>query len=337
MCKHFKIVGIFGVILSLSLFTFEANSSVITSTIDKSSLTVGDRLTFQVSTIVPKGAIVTPPTFENNSLNNIIIKGWNSHKSEHENADSIVFSYIITTYIPERCTIPSLPYIIQDKGKSDTLHSQALPLEVQSVITAETVDIKGLKAQQVSGQAPLWWIWIIAIVTVIFIGYFLYKRFLSKKSSIVATVPLLPPYEEAIAALHELERKKYLQRGLVREYVFDISEILKRYIERRFSINASEFTTEEMVAWLGISGLESKLKQSVEWFFRTSDPVKFARYIPDDPITNKLSSTVNDFLDATRPVLEASSTSKTNKQNAGSVVFTNAEQTMTTSSTGEKR
>ncbi len=337
MCKHFSIFRKFGIILSLSLFSFEVSSAVITSKIDKSSLTVGDRLTFQVATIVPKGAIVTPPTFENNTINNIIIKGWNSHKSEHDNADSIVFSYIITTYVPEQCTIPSLPYIIQDKGKSDTLHSQALPLQVQSVIAADTVDIKGLKAQQLSGHAPLWWIWIIAIALVIFIGYIVYKKFFSKKSSVIPTVPLLPPYEEAIAALHELERQKYLQRGLIREYVFDISEILKRYIERRFTINASEFTTEEMIAWLGISGLESKFKQSVEWFFRTSDPVKFAKYIPDDSIINKFSLTVNDFLNATRPVLEDSSTSKTNNHNTGTIVLGSAEQAMATQSTGEKR
>jgi len=81
-----------------------------------------------------------------------------------------------------------------------------------------------------------------------------------------------------------------------------ISEILKRYIERRFEINAGEFTTEEVVAWLGVSELDTKLKQSIEWFFRTSDPVKFARFIPQQETIDKFMCETMNFLNVTRPV-----------------------------------
>ena len=280
--------------------------SVIQSNVTSQTLTVGDRVSFQVAAIIPKGASVTPPSLDN-GMGNIIVKEWNTSKTERDSSDSVTFSYLITTYIPERCTIPPLTYIVHDDQKNDTLLSQAIPLEIKSVITSDTVDIKDLKAQHQTGHVPLWWIWITVLVLLLTTGIILYKYFFAKKSKPVSTIPLLPPYEEAIAAIYELESKKHLIRGLVREYVFELSEILKRYIERRFSINASEFTTEEMIAWLGISGLDSKTKQSVDWFFRTSDPVKFARHIPEEITTNRFMKETMEFLGATRPLLQDSS------------------------------
>ncbi len=303
-------------------------STVILSKVDKFSLTVGDRVTFQVTAIVPKGAKITPPSIDN-GMGNIIVKEWNSHKSEQEKVDSITFSYLITTYVPERCTIPSLPFLVEADKKVDTLHSQLIPLEVQSVLTSDTVDLKDLKPQQISGNPPLWWVWLLLSAIVIIVGIIIIKRLLTKKPQAALKIPKLPPYEEAIAALKELERKKYLERGLIREYVFEISEILKRYIERRFNVNASEFTTEEMVAWLGISDLEKTTRDSVEWFFRSSDPIKFARYIPDESTLDRFTKTTYDFFNATRPLLEDSSKtpngndSKTasQKTNAGPVAL----------------
>lgn len=299
-------------------------STVVLSKVDKSSLTVGDRVTFQVTAIVPKGAKVTPPSIDK-EIGNIVIKEWNSHKSEQEKVDSVTFSYLLTTFVPERCTIPSLPFLVETDKKVDTLYSQVIPLEVQSVLTSDTVDLKDLKSQQISGNPPLWWVWLLLSAIILIIGIIIIKRLITKKPQVSQEIPKLPPYEEAIAALKELERKKYLERGLIREYVFEISEILKRYIERRFNVNASEFTTEEMVAWLGISDLEKPTRDSVEWFFRTSDPIKFARYIPEEPTLDRFTKTTYDFINATRPLLENSSKNQNSNDGKTALHNTNAD------------
>lgn len=292
--------------LLILIFVLQGSySSVIKSSVTSKSLSVGDRISFQVTAIVPKGSSVTPPSIDT-GMGNIVVKEWNTYKTERDSSDSVMFSYVITTYVPERCTIPSLPFIVQDGQKNDTLISPAIPLDVISVITADSVDIKDLKAQQISGRAPHLWIWVAALAVLIIVIIFICIRLFSKKQQPDNLIPLLPPYEEAIAAIKELEYKKHLSRGLIREYIFELSEILKRYIERRFSVNASEFTTEEMIAWLGVSGLDSKNKQSVDWFFRTSDPVKFARHIPEEMTTHRFMKETMDFLTATRPLLENS-------------------------------
>jgi hypothetical protein len=288
------------------IFSLSA-ASIIQTAIDKNIFTAGERLTLKITAIVPPGTSVIPPSTDN-GFGSIIVKEWNAQRKERQGSDSVTFSYMVTVYIPEKCTIPSLPFIIQTTPKADTLHSLSIPLEFKSVVDKETVDIKDLKTQQTAGKAPIWWIIVIIIVVAIIITLIIINRLKSNSNLKNAGSPLLPPYEEAMSLIHELERKKYIDRGLYREYVFEVSEILKRYIERRFTINASEFTTEEMLAWLGVSGLDTKLKQLIEWFFRTSDPIKFARQIPDLSTTERFMKETLEFLNATRPILSDTNT-----------------------------
>jgi hypothetical protein len=91
---------------------------------------------------------------------------------------------------------------------------------------------------------------------------------------------------------------------MIREYVFELSEILKRYSERRFGVNAAEFTTEEMLAWLAVSKLEKEQRFAMEWFYRAADPVKFAKYLPDQGTVDRFGVEARAFIEATKPVIE---------------------------------
>jgi hypothetical protein len=116
---------------------------------------------------------------------------------------------------------------------------------------------------------------------------------------------------EALAALEA--ETAICMKGMVREYVFELSDILKRYIERSFGINAAEFTTEEMLAWLGISPLDKSLRASMEWFFRAADPVKFAKYLPDQKTIDRFITEVRGFLEATKPQANSDGQSENNR------------------------
>ena len=286
---------------------FSANASVIFTSLDRSSLSVGDQLRFVVSTIVPKGAKVIPPETDN-GFGKIAVNEWNIKKSEGQHSDSVNFDYLITTYTPENCTIPSLSYVVVTDGKTDTLHSELIPLKFLSVITTDSATIKDLKPLQTAGKAPKIWLWTLLFLALVGAGIAIYRA-IAPKFRKVPQAPLpMPPYEEAIGALTVLEAKKMVDKGLIREYVFELSDIYKRYISRRYEINAEEFTTEEMIAWLGASNLDKKLRSIVEWFFRSSDPVKFARLIPDQKKLEQFLKEVRAFIESTKPIIESSAT-----------------------------
>jgi hypothetical protein len=302
-----KVFSLFIALQSLALIAPRvAESAVIFSTISRRELSVGDRILFSVSTIVPKGATVVPPD-PATSFGALVVKEWNSKKHELSKADSIVFDYVVTTYKAENCTIPSLPYYVENGTVRDSLKTVAAPLTVVPLCTADTLDIMDLKPQQTTGKHPLLWlvtgnrplIWL-GVLLAIAAGI-LARRYLRKLKKPAPPPPPKPPYDEAIEAIAALEAKQYLLKGMVREYVFELSDILKRYIERSFSINAAEFTTEEMLAWLGISPLDKSLRASMEWFFRAADPVKFAKYLPEQKSIDRFIVEARGFLEATKP------------------------------------
>jgi hypothetical protein len=290
-------------LISLLMIAATSAATILTTTINTHRLSVGDRLHFSVHLVTDKGISITPPTPETD-FGNIIVKEWNLHRDEREKSDSISYDYVITTYTPEPCTIPELAFILEHNGTTDTVHTDAVPLQLISVLTSDTADLIGLKPPLLAGHAPKWWLWLIGIISGIIVltvgGIYLGKKLRKPPEA----PPPVPPYEEAMDALRALGVKKYLQRGLVREYVFELSEIFKRYIGRRFSCNAVDFTTEEMIAWSGAANLAKELRRSIEWFFRTTDPVKFARLIPDSATIERFDTEIRNFLEATRPVVE---------------------------------
>ncbi len=288
------------------VFACPAQATVFTATISQDSISVGDRILFEAIALVPKGASVIPPD-AGVSFGKFVVKEWTSDKVEKKTADSLNFKYVLSQYEIEQCTIPSVRYIVTLAGKSDTLLSKPMPVRFVFIRSDDSAapSIRDLKPQQIAGSPSLAWLWLVLGAMALTAMVFFSRRFLKKRTDAVrAAVPLKPPYEEALEALRLLEEKQYLMKGMIREQVFELSDILKRYIERRFGINAAEYTTEEMLGWIFTSSLEPAEKKSAEWFFSATDPVKFAKMLPDNDTLHRFGHEVRQFLEHTRPILE---------------------------------
>jgi hypothetical protein len=223
-------------------------ATVFTATISQDSISVGDRILFEATILAPKGAAITPPDI-GTAFGKFQVKEWNSDKAEKKNADSLTFKYVISFYEIEQCTIPAVPFIQTFNGKTDTLLSKPMPMRLVLIPNTDSTNgsIKDLKPQQRAGTPSFAWLWII-LCSIAGIGLILiFQRFFKKHKEIDRGIPLLPPYEEAIEALRLLEEKGYLAKAMIREHVFGLSDILKRYIERRFQVNAAEFTRKWLI------------------------------------------------------------------------------------------
>ena len=293
-----------GITLVLILASI-SQATVLSTAISQDSLFVGDRVHFCVSMLVPKAATIIPPSTDT-GFGKFVVREWNSDKVEKSNVDSLSFNYIITLYTTEQCTLPALPYVQVQGDKKDTLYSQKLPVRLVLVNNTDSTNpsIKGLKPQQTVGSPSLLWLWLLLCACIAGTGIYLFKRFYKSKEKAKQKAPPKPAYEEAMEALTLLDTKQYLLKGMVREYVFELSDIFKRYIERRFEINAAEFTTEEMLDWTKRSALEPPERKIAEWFFSTADPVKFAKWLPDSDTLYRFGKDVRQFVEQTRPRIE---------------------------------
>jgi hypothetical protein len=279
-----------------------AHAAVLSTTISQDSLFVGDLIHLNISMLVPKTATVIPPSTDT-GFGKFIVKEWNSNKAEKRTVDSLSFNYVITLYTTEQCTLPSLPYVQVEGDKKDTLYSQKLPLRIVLVKNTDSTNpsIKGLKPQQTVGSPSMAWLWLVLGLCIAGAILHALMRHIKSRKKTQTAAPSKPPYEEAMEALSLLDAKHYLSKGMVREYVFELSDIFKRYIERRFGTNAAEFTTEEMLDWTKRSALQATERKIAEWFFSAADPVKFAKWLPDVNTLDRFGKEVRQFVEQTHP------------------------------------
>jgi len=315
---HLICVLAVAILLSLTTTITASTSASIAASVSADSAMVGDTLSLNVAiTGVPKDAKIIPPDTDK-GFGDFTVLAWEDVSAQNANAKAKVkakdrdssryqYRYGIAAYKPENCTIPSIRFLV-GTGDYDTLSTPPIPIRMLSALPAAPPDsggfaLKDLKAQQRVGKADLWYLWVILGVVLAVAAFILIRKYLKKKvgAGAVPAVCLLPPYEEAIGAIEALDGKKYLERGMVREYVFELSEIFKRYIGRRYDTIAPELTTEEIAAWLEFSDISREMRLCAERFFRSSDQVKFAKWVPDRSCIDGYIKDVRTFIEATKP------------------------------------
>lgn len=135
--------------------------------------------------------------------------------------------------------------------------------------------------------------------------FFLARLFLKRRKRESDTPPVIKlPHEIAYEALETLKAKGLPAKGMIKEYYSELSDIVRRYIENRFSIRAPEMTTEEFLFTLRDSGsLTGAQKNLVKEFLTLCDIVKFAKYGPTHAEINGSHGAAERLVDETKVVV----------------------------------
>ncbi|MFQ5647258.1 MAG: hypothetical protein ACE5GM_10030 [bacterium] len=145
----------------------------------------------------------------------------------------------------------------------------------------------------------------LAIAALISVIYLLAKRF-KKPETVTAPPPPppLPPEVEAGSALKKL--KKQAKEELVDKKGFysELSEVIRRYLGRRYDFESLEETTDELLYNLNRADLNLEIKTLIEELVFTSDLVKFARHRPRQEDLIKEVETAYEIVEKTTPVKE---------------------------------
>ena len=116
---------------------------------------------------------------------------------------------------------------------------------------------------------------LVAIVAFIWIIFNLYKkRSLFKKNKNTLLLPSPLPAEEI--ALQELKLITDLMEKNRRLFYFKLTAILKNYISKKFSINAREMTSQELIKSINVLDIKSSFFILISKFFKFSDNIKYA-------------------------------------------------------------
>jgi hypothetical protein len=114
--------------------------------------------------------------------------------------------------------------------------------------------------------------------------------------------PPLPPDVEALQALARLELEDAARREAVKPYYSKLSEILRRYLGRRYTFDALEMTSSELFERARGLGWNRELLAALAQDTQESDGVKFARYVPAHPLRTSALERVRKVVMETRIV-----------------------------------
>ena len=144
---------------------------------------------------------------------------------------------------------------------------------------------------------------IAAIVILGIIAYFVW-RYLRRKGIISAAEVLLPPHIEANKALEELHHRKLWQNGKYNLYYTLLTDILRRYISRRWDIRAMEYTSDEIMTALRDREMSVDSRANLSTILRTADMAKFAKAEPDDELNEECYTMAYYFVENTKHIDE---------------------------------
>ncbi|MBP6557945.1 MAG: hypothetical protein KA213_06230 [Flavobacterium sp.] len=199
----------------------------------------------------------------------------------------LIKKYGLTKFDSGKYIIPKVPVIINGK----TVFSDSIKVEVNDVkvdtLKQKMYDIKDIAL--VESPMGTWWIYVLIALVIAAAGFFVYK-FIKKiqNKEKVEVIVFKTPIEKATTLLLQLESKELWQKGEIKHYYSELTDIARNYIEEEIHIPAMESTTSELIEGLRRAAKQQKLKLSnetvdnLEKVLKQADLVKFAKVKPLD-------------------------------------------------------
>jgi hypothetical protein len=264
--------------------------------VDKTPVYIGDKIKYSITVKAPKEFEVQLPEFGDN-LAEFKIKDFGSSEGGIFGRTFLQW-YILDTYETGILTIPEAAVKYRGKGveewreiTTDEIKVEVLSLLNEAEAGAGIRDIKGPRSLYDLRYVYIALSVLAAVIIIIILAIYYKKRKMAKES----VIPPRPAHEIALEALTELKHGNLVKEGMIKEYYFELSDIVRHYLENRFSLKAPEMTTEEFLSHVRQTAvLRSDHKSLLREFLSHCDMVKFAKYFPaEKEIASSFESAMN--------------------------------------------
>lgn len=198
----------------------------------------------------------------------------------------LIKKYGLTQFDSGRYVIPQLKVLINEKPfLTDSLFIEVATVQVDT-LKQPLFDIKDVIADNQKSSSK-WWLWVLIGLAVVGLGiwaFFLWKK--NQKFKPKEEETKYTPIEKATIGLKKLEEKRLIEKGAVKDYYSELTDIARIYLEEAVKFPAMENTTDELLENLRKTAFRRKLAfsdemiTSLEKVLRQADLVKFAKSKP---------------------------------------------------------
>jgi len=201
--------------------------------------------------------------------------------------NSLIRRYILTGFDSGAFYIPQQQIFV--KNQAFLTDSLLINIATIAIDTAKVkkFPIKSIKKEPYTFDDFRIYIYLILAILAI-IGFWIYWFVIRKRKETedAPSYRTLPPFEEAILRLNELDEKLLWQNNKIKEYYSELTEIVRGYIERELKVPALENTTDEVLAMIkdfkNLDSIETSKEtiKKLKDLLREADLVKFAKSKP---------------------------------------------------------
>ena len=268
-------------LLTTSLF-----AQKVTTSIDSTKKKIGAEFKLTLKASVNKTDKVVFPKAKNFGALEVI-ESYKIDTIKSNDKYELIKKYGLTQFDSGKYTIPRIQILINGKPSfSDSLKVEVADVKVDT-LKQKMYEIKDVIPVESSSD---WWKYLLGILLLVGLGFlvfWLFKKYY-KKPEKVEEIVYKTPIEKATSLLQQLERKELIQRGEIKTYYSELTDIARTYIEEEIHIPAMESTTSELIVSLRNVAKSKKLKlskeilENLEKVLQQADLVKFAKVKPLD-------------------------------------------------------
>lgn len=272
-----RVISLFVLLLTLSA------SAQVTTAIDSTKKKIGAQFNLTLKTTVDTSASVVFPSGKNFGPLEVI-RNYKIDTIEKGKTRQLIKRYGLTQFDSGAYTLPRLQVLINKKPfLTDSLRLEVIPVKVDT-LKQKMYDIRDI-IREGEISTP-WWKYLLYIFGAAGVGALVY--WLIKKNKVIAEKPveIKTPIEKASTLLQELERKQLWQKGEVKAYYSELTDIARNYIEEAIHIPAMESTTSELIVGLRDAARKKHMNltpetlENLERVLMQADLVKFAKSRP---------------------------------------------------------
>mgnify|MGYP000014653907 CR=1 FL=1 len=266
------------ILLFISTVSF-AQKPMVKAEIDTTNIRIGEQFQLKISVdetqnvIIPKIKLKGLEVVDSTKIDTI--------------KNSLIRRYILTGFDSGAFYIPQQQIFVKNQAfLTDSLLVNVATVAIDTT-KVKKFPIKSIKDEPFTFDDFKIYIYI-ALAVLAIIAFWIYWFVIRKRKEEeeAPTYRTLPPYEEAILRLSELDEKLLWQNNKVKEYYSELTEIVRGYIERELKVPALENTTDEVLEMIKDFKKTETIDTSKETIdklkdlLREADLVKFAKSKP---------------------------------------------------------
>ena len=309
-----KFLLIFLLLLNAALF---AQDIRVKSSTDTTSYKVGDYINYTLRIEYDKNIGILAPQIRDSLKVADIIK-LDTVVTKEENGRMVtLIKAVLSKYDSAVVNIPPIAIkyrtlknpnekLSPNDSTLKTITSYPVTVFVHTLQVNPQAEIKDVKDPV---KIPLNWLlillWIAIAAVIITAAVYFYLRYKRIKAGRIVAEPkiILPAHVIALTALNELAAKQLWQKGMVKEYHSEITEIVRAYFERKFNLPALELTTTEVNAQLKQKPGTESIIDITNGFLTNADLVKFANVKPENSVNEEMMKQALEIVNRTSGTL----------------------------------